>query len=203
MHPIDRNGRPDSGSLRYSLYLLSRPLYLLSHSLYQILVRSGTHFTCFLTHFTCFLTHFTCFLTHFTLLSKSASTRVRMLTHWLSVLRRWSELSQRIGKRVTPRPRPLGTQFTCFTGTKVHIERAVAAYRQACDAAAAAVRYAVYLLYWYKSTHTAAAAVLRYASSNCRFKSMWRHMCLRRHSEDAFFRFFRAVLGDLFFLLTV
>jgi hypothetical protein len=49
----------------------------------------------------------------------------------------------------------LCTQFTCFTGAKVQIltlKRNEGLRRYA--GAAAATLYAVYLLYWYKSTNT-------------------------------------------------
>ncbi len=53
-----------------------------------------------------------------------------------------------------------GTQFTCFTSTQVQI--------LSCDGAALArnalqaLRYSIYLLYWYKSTNTDAEGAAGY-----------------------------------------
>jgi hypothetical protein len=62
-----------------------------------------------------------------------------------------------------------GTQFACFTGTKVQIltlrtanSATIAGLRgDAAHNAAASNRYSVYLLCWYKSTHTDACGGTR------------------------------------------
>jgi hypothetical protein len=60
------------------------------------------------------------------------------------------------------RPHTLGTQFTCFTGTKVqilthkaHVRRCLFAHCRARGARGARLEGTqFYLLYWYKSTNT-------------------------------------------------
>ena len=113
------------------------------------------HRTLFTTQFTCFtgtevqiLTLFSCrgvCLAHPSPQASScASTRYSdYLLYWYSVYVLYWYTSTNAD--VTQAAPPPGTQFTCFTGTEVHI---------LTSSGASTWDYSGVLLYWYRSTHT-------------------------------------------------